>query len=251
MPFGRDGLRHRSVLSVAELIGVHRALLHHERERPTALGHGGLRPIESGRHRIGLGRKWLPRNAHRGQQVARDLAHQLVLRLVGDTRRSAVGRDEQGRDAERVVERRERVHGIAEPRVLADHDRLSAGQVGAGRDAERLALACRADVIEVGALDDVVDERRQERARHAGPEGIAALERRLDELLGLDHEVIVRRPFGSNHCLVSPTTRARLSPVARMRDSSICPSPVIRPPMRSTSTFPPLPLYACSTLGLT
>ena len=174
----------RRQLGLVEQLVRHRALRHDEGEGQGALLHLRL----GGGERVGdlrlVGGERAVRNAHGVEQLARDLAHQFMLRLVVDARLAAPGDDHHGRDAEREVERGERVHRIAETRVLAHHHGAASGKPGAGGDRHRLALARRADIGEGAVADHPVDHRGEERARHAGIEIEAALAGGRKEIVG-------------------------------------------------------------------
>ena len=171
-----------------ELVRRDAVLLHHEANGSPS-SPCARRPSRS-RAPISLSSvgKYSQRDVHRLEHLRRDLPHQLVLRLVRRPARLAAQRDDhQHRDAEDRVQRGERDDGVAEPRVLHHHDRALAAELGAGRDRDRVAFVRRADVREVGRVDDVVDERLHVRARHARVEREARELRRLDEGLRLDH----------------------------------------------------------------
>src|SRR5215472_13166776 len=104
------------------------------------------------------------------EQLVGDLTHQFMLRLVLEPRLAAPGGDEEARDAEGVIERGQRVDGVAETRILKHDDALPPSEPGARCDRHRLALARRADIVEIPGADDAIDERRQEATGHAAIE---------------------------------------------------------------------------------
>ena len=110
-------------------------------------------------------------NAQSLQKLRRDFTHEHMLGLVVECRLTAPGNDEECGDTKREIERGQRVHGIAEPRVLAHHDGSPAGQPGTSGDRHGLALARRADIVEAPITDNAIDQRCEEAAGHTGIEG--------------------------------------------------------------------------------
>ena len=159
------------------------AFLHHQRVRQSGGVHVRQREIEGGRDLRVLAREPGPADADQIQQRRRDSPHQRVLRLVGRAVRIAAERhDQQQRHAQRVAQRRERIHGVAEPRVLHHHDRPDPAEPGPRADRHRVAFVGGRQVPNRGIGDHAVDERREVRTRHAGPQsearGAAAVEKR-------------------------------------------------------------------------
>ena len=164
----------------------HAALVHDQGIGP-ARGHGGCGGVQSGGY-VGIRlRERAVRNLDGVQQHPGDAAHQGVLRLVLVAGFAAPGDDQQSRDAEGMIERRQRVDGVAQPTVLHHHRRASPAQPGPGGDGDRLPLAGRTHVRRVAPAGDAVDERRQVAARHAGVEPCAADGSGIQEGVGLDH----------------------------------------------------------------
>jgi hypothetical protein len=85
------------------------------------------------------------------------------------------------------VERRQRVDGVAEPGVLEHHHRPPPRQVGTGGDGHGVALVGRADVVQLGRVEGVVDERLEVRAGHPREEAKAPLSGLVHEAGCLDH----------------------------------------------------------------
>ena len=164
------------------------ALLHHEGERQAGFRHRRRRLVECAvDRRLVLGKRLVP-DAHHVEQGLRDLAHQVVLRFVLDAGPAAPCRDDQRRNEERLVQRRQRIDGVAEARVLEHHGAVAARQPGAGGDRHRLALARRADVLDRGIANDPIDDRGQEGTRHARIEIEPARLGGAEKVVGIDHK---------------------------------------------------------------
>ena len=104
--------------------------------------------------------------------------------------------------AEGPSQRGQRAHRIAQSRVLHHRDAAPmarvdfAGERDSGNQRHRIALIAHRYVTERGVLQHVVDERRQVRAGDAGIPPKAAVPRRLDKLLCLDHRPSSRGAVG-------------------------------------------------------
>src|SRR5687767_3941427 len=149
-------------------------------------------------------------NPHGLEEQARDLTHQDMLGLVLEARLTAPSDNKQGRDPEWEVERRQRIHRIAEPRVLAHDHRLSPGQPSASGDGHCFAFARCSDIIEQAVADNPVDQWCEKAARHAGIEGETMLARWTQEIICRDHWM--SRSFGGSAGSQLSRRRAALFP---------------------------------------
>jgi hypothetical protein len=163
------GRKRRARRFVQHLV-LQAAFFHHQRERQAGAQHAVARFRHHGGQRLRLVREAAGGHFDEFEQIVRDAPHQLVLRLVVQAGLAAPGHDQQGRDAERGIERGQRIDGVAEPRVLAHDGRLQPRQPRAGGDGHRLALAGRADIAERPVAGGAVDQRGQEAARDTGVE---------------------------------------------------------------------------------
>src|SRR4030095_16133058 len=107
-------------------------------------------------------------NSQGFEKPAGDFTHEDMLWFILEAWLTAPGNDKQGRDPKREIERRQRIHGVAKPRVLAHDDGLPPGQPSAGSDGYSFAFARRSYIVEVAIADNAVDQRRQKTTRHAG-----------------------------------------------------------------------------------
>ena len=111
-----------------------------------------------------------------------------MLRLVFYFRLAAPGNDEQRRNAKRVVERGEGIHHVTEAGVLTHYYRFPPREKRSESDPDCFAFARRADVIQRGITDHVVDQGGQKRARHSGILRITKPMEVIDERASADHD---------------------------------------------------------------
>ncbi len=181
------------------------ALSHDECVRRGTRCHVAHRPVEC---RIDIGLvvgEPRPRDLHQLEQLRRDRTHQLVLRLVARTVGVAPQRgDQENRNPERMVERRQWADGIAETRVLEHRYRAQPAYLSAGGDRNGVSFVRGTDVSDALGADRVVDERLQVGTGYAAIKAKAALTGRLDEAGRRDH---AKRPAATTSSSLSTSSQ--------------------------------------------
>ena len=122
---GQGAARRQNAGGFVQCLRRDRALGHDEGEGQVGLVHGFLRLGERACYLIFRLGEYGMRNTHCIQQFRGDRAHQFVLRFVRNAGLAAPGDDHHGWNAERMVERGQRVYGVAEARILAHHHRFA------------------------------------------------------------------------------------------------------------------------------
>jgi hypothetical protein len=83
-----------------------------------------------------------------------------VLRFIRSTGRvSAERHDDEHRDPVSKRERRERIHGVAESRVLEHDETRGAAEMSARCNCDRITFVRCRYVLDVRICNDVIDER--------------------------------------------------------------------------------------------